>query len=206
MGAGRSEKETYLTRKNNQGDPMRIATISTAAAALMIGGLAATPALAASSNQVVAFTVADGLLAITPGTPATGVSSVLTGGKTTVTIDLGMTTVADTRVNSSGWSVSASTTDFTLTQAPGALSQVIAKTQAKFSVPLAPVSVLGSPAVTFARLDAPTAVDSTGGVASLIVATATGVNTGTFGPQLQITIPNGSAVGAYTGTITQTVV
>ena len=180
--------------------------LSTTAAALVLGGLAATPALASTGSQVVAFTVADGVLAITPGTPAVGVSSLLSGGVTTVTVALGVTTVVDSRIASTGWAVSASTSDFTLTQAPGAAGQLIPRANARFSVPLAPLGVVGTPAPTFARVSSPQAVDAGGNVANLVVATATGVNTGTFAPQLDAVVPNGSAAGAYTGTITQTVV
>lgn len=183
-----------------------VIVLSTTTAALVIGGLAATPALAATGSQVVAFTVADGVLAITPGTPALGATSLLTGGVTTVTVPLGVTTVLDSRIASTGWAVSASTTDFTLTQVPGAPSLVILKANARFSVPLAPVSAVGTPALTFARVSVPQAVDATGTVANLVVATATGINTATFALQLDTVVPNGSPAGAYTGTITQTVV
>ena len=207
MGVNRGRNESGVTRKTTQGEPMRNAVVlSTTAAALVLGGLAATPALAATGSQVVAFTVADGVLAITPGTPALGVGSALSGGVTTVTVALGVTTVLDSRIGSSGWAVSASTTDFTLTQAPGAVGQVIPRANAKFSVPLAPLSVVGTPALTFTRVGTPQSVDANGNVANLVVATATGVNTGTFAPQLDAVVPNGSPAGAYTGTITQTVV
>ena len=183
-----------------------VIVLSTTAAALVLGGLAATPALASTGSQIVAFTVADGVLAITPGTPAVGASSLLSGGVTTVTVALGVTTVLDSRIASTGWAVSAGTTDFTLTQAPGATGQLIPRANAKFSVPLAPLGVVGTPALTFARVSSPQAVDAGGNVANLVVATATGVNTGTFAPQLDAVVPNGSVAGAYTGTITQTVV
>ena len=207
MGLGEERNESEVTRKITQGEPMRnVIVLSTTAAALVLGGLAATPALAATGSQIVAFTVADGVLAITPGTPALGVNSLLSGGVTTVSVALGVTTVLDSRIASTGWAVSASTTDFTLTQAPGATSLVIPKANAKFSVPLAPLSVVGTPALTFARVSAPQAVDATGDVVNLVVATATGVNTGSFAPQLDAVVPNGTPTGAYTGTITQTVV
>ena len=207
MGLGEERNESEVTRKITQGEPMRnVIVLSTTAAALVLGGLAATPALAATGSQIVAFTVADGVVAITPGTPALGVNSLLSGGVTTVSVALGVTTVLDSRIASTGWAVSASTTDFTLTQAPGAPGQLIPRANAKFSVPLAPLSVVGTPALTFARAASPQAVDANGNVANLVVATATGVNTATFAPQLDAVVPNGSPSGAYTGTITQTVV
>jgi hypothetical protein len=172
-----------------------------AAAALLMNGFALTPASAASGNQPVSFTVLGGTLAITPGTPAVGVNSVINGGVTTVTVPLGVTTVLDTRIGSTGWAVSASTTDFTQTlPAVG----TIAKTLAKFSVPIAPVATVGSP--TFTYVSTPTAVDAGGNLSNLVVATASGVNTATFTPQLDVTVPNGSATGVYTGTVTQSVV
>ena len=177
-----------------------------ATGALFSCGLFAAPASAATGIEPIAFTVLDGTLAITPGTAAAGATSALVGGSTGVTVGLGLTTVTDTRINSAGWSVGAATTDFALTQAPGATAQVIAMANAKFSVPLAPVGVVGTPAATFTRRSAPTAVDASGNLASLVVATATGVNTATFSPQLDIAVPNGSATGAYTATVTQTVV
>ena len=174
--------------------------------AVLAGGLLATPASAATGTEQVAFTVVDGTLAITAGTAAVGATSALVGGSTGASVGLGLTTVSDTRINSAGWSVSAATTDFTLTQAPGAPTQTIPLANAKFSVPVAPVSVVGAPAVTFTRRATPTAVDASGNVAGIVVATAIGVNTATFSPQLDTAVPNGSATGAYTGTITQTVV
>lgn len=166
--------------------------------ALAVAGVLAGPASADASTQAVSFTVVSGTLAITPGTPSTGVNSALSGSTTTVTVPLGLTTVADTRVSSSGWSVSASTTDFTQTlPATGTIS----KSNASFSVPLAPIATVGS--ATFTRDSAATAVDGTGTVAGLVVATATGVNTGTFTPQLLVTVPNGSASGVYGATVTQ---
>ena len=175
--------------------------VTAVAAALVVGGLAAAgPASAATSSQVVAFTVAAGTLAITPGTPAVGISAATSGGLTTAAIDLGLTTVADTRISSTGWAVSAATTDFAVT--PG--TSAISKANAKFSVPVAPLSVLGS--ATFTTDAAPTAVDAGGNVANLVVASATGINTATFSPQLAVTVPNGSATGLYTAPITQTVV
>ena len=175
--------------------------LTSVAAALTVGGLAAAgPASAATGSQVVAFTVAAGTLAITPGAPAVGVNASLTGGTTTASIDLGLTTVADTRISSTGWAVSAATTDFTVTPGTGSISRA----NAAFSVPAAPLNVLGS--ATFTTQAAPTAVDASGSVGNLVVATATGITTATFSPRLAVTVPNGSATGIYTATITQTVV
>ena len=174
--------------------------VSTAGLGLVLS--AAVPAFAATGTESVAFTVAAGTLGITPGTAATGTSSALAGGVTTATVALGLSTVTDTRVNSIGWTVGAAVTDFTLASG----TSTVAKAHAAFNLPTAPVSALGAPAVTFTYIATPTAVDATGNLASLVVATAVGVNTGTFSPQLVVTIPNGSAVGAYTSTVTQTVV
>ena len=179
---------------------LALTTVGAACAVLALS--AATPAAADAATQTVAFTVASGTLSITPGTPATGTSSVLTGGATTATVSLGLTTIVDTRINSTGWAVSASTTDFLLS----GTGSTIAKTLAKFAVPIAPTSVLGTPAVTFTSAGTPVATDSTGTVGNLVVAVAVGVNTGTFSPQLIALVPNGSGVGSYTSTVTQTVV
>ena len=179
----------------------QVRTLAAVGLTLTVVGLAG-PALADSQPQTVGFTVVSGTLSITPGTPASGTPSALAGGVTTVTVPLGLTSIIDTRINSVGWAVSAGTTDFLLS----AGSRTVTKSHATFNVPVAPVSVLGSPAVTFVYAVAPTPVDATGTVSNLVVATATGVNTGTFSPQLVVTIPNGSAPGAYTSTVTQTVV
>lgn len=182
---------------------LQVRVRTTAGIALAVGAIAlAGPALASSQTQAIAFTVANGTLSITPGTPATGTTSALAGGVTTVTVALGLTSIIDTRINSVGWAVSAATTDFV----PSAGSGTVTKSHAAFAVPVAPVSALGSPAVTFVYAATPTAVDATGTTGNLVVATATGVNTGTFSPELVVTIPNGSAAGAYTSTVTQTVV
>ena len=180
---------------------LALTTVGAACAVLALS--TATPAAADAASQTVAFTVASGTLSITPGTPATGTSSVLAGGTTTATVSLGLTTIVDTRINSTGWAVSASTTDFLLS---GGTGSTITKTHAKFAVPVAPTSVLGTPAVTFSSAGTPVATDSTGTVGNLVVAVAVGVNTGTFIPQVIALIPNGSGVGSYTSTVTQTVV
>ena len=168
----------------------------------LLTGLTSAPAHAATGTEDVAFTVLTGTLSITPGAPAVGATASLSGGTTTATVGLGLTTVVDTRVASTGWAASANTTDFNTATGSGWM----ARTQSKFSVPNAPVSVIGTPAVTFSYLANPTAVDSVGTVGGLVVATAVGVNTGTFSPVLTVVIPNGSTPGAYLGVVTQTVV
>lgn len=167
-------------------------------AALAITG---APAMAADGTTTTTFTVVDGSLAIVTTAAATGVNTVLSGTSKVADISLGVTTINDTRSNSTGWSYSAKTTDFASTTS----TATVPKTSAAFSIPSAPTSTLGSP--TFpTRVSTPTTVDSTGSSGVLLKADATGVNDATFTPYLRVSVSSATPLEIFTGTVTQSVV
>lgn len=165
---------------------------------LSVLALAATaaPAQAATGTTTVPLTVVDGSLAIVSTVAATGVSSAITGTSREISSSLGLTTITDTRAASTGWTLTASTTDFTNSAASPAVT--ILKANAKFSVPDAPITLLGT--ATYTRTSSP----NTSG--SLVVSSASGINTATVLPLLTVSVPNTAATGLYTGTVTQSVV
>jgi hypothetical protein len=209
---------------------MRKALVLTIAAAALAGGLAA-PALAAgpvcnpangdvcSGVTQVAFAVLPnvGTLSIVP-TPATAGAGGVAGNPIastgldtakTVTVPLGVTTVLDTRTASTGWTMSASASNFA--QAAPATA-TISKNFAKFSVPVAPAlpttgltGLTGIAVPTFTGYNAGAAPASDGsGNATLLTATATGINAAAFIPVLTVDV-TGATAGVYTGTVTQSV-
>lgn len=155
---------------------------------------AATPAQAAEGTTTVALTVVDGTLAIVTTAAAPGASSALVGTNRIITAPLGQTTITDTRAASKGWSLSATTTAFT----PTLGGANIPASAAKFSLVEAPVKTLGT--ATYTHTSSP---NSSGALAT---AAAEGVNTTTVLPVLTVDVPATAAAGAYTGTVTQSVV
>lgn len=185
---------------------MRKALALGTAAASLSGLALAAPASAActddalnvcSGTTTVAFTVDAGTIAIATTPAASSATQALTGATTDVTASLGLTTVTDTRISGSGWSVSASAGTFTGTDAT-----TIPGSAASFFVPAAPISVLGGH--TLART-ATTAADAVAGGAALVTSTGAGVNTATFVPSVKVNIPTGTTAVAFTGTVTQSV-
>lgn len=174
-----------------------------AAAALVAVAALAAPASAASGTTTVALTVADGTLAIVTTPAAAAASSALVGTGRVVTAPLGETTITDTRSGSTGWTLSASTSAFAAVASVTDLTPVVGgasipASAAKFSLSAAPTKVLGT--VTYTH----TASPSSSG--SLAVATASGVNTTTVLPVLTVEVPSATPTGAYSGTVTQSVV
>lgn len=180
----------------------KILTVGVAVAPLVGMTIAAAPASAACTQgdlkcgtTTVALTVLDGQLVISTTAVAAGASSSLVGTERVITAPLGLTTVTDTRAGSSGWVLSASTTDFSRT-VPSAAT--IPASAAKFYVQAAPTKVLGT--VTYTSTTTP---DASG---TLVDADATGVNTTEVVPVLQVTVPEAAGTGVYAGTVTQSVV
>lgn len=167
-----------------------------------LGAATAAPALAVDGTTTVSFTVVDGTLAIVPTPAATAVSTSLIGTARVADIILGATTITDTRTSSTGWTYSATTSDYTST-AVGATA--IPKTAASFWIPDAPVRALGTQTIG-TRVSSPTAVNTSGGSGTLLTSTGTGVNDAVFTPRLRVTIPSSSALALFTGTVTQSVV
>jgi hypothetical protein len=181
-------------------------SLALAATAALCAGLAALAGPADAACTVgdttcsnVTFTVTGGVISINAPTNATAGSTVAGASGGTLAIDLGNTVVTDARVPTTGWSVTATASDFTAASTGG----TIAKTDAAFSVPSAPTSVNGCTSFP-TRVTAPMAVNSSGTTPSAILTcTAIGVNNATYNPRLTVTIPANSTAGTYTGTVTQ---
>lgn len=200
---------------------MRKAFTFTAAAAAFTGSaLVAAPAFAAcpddlgcTTSTITAVTVGTGTLSIAAVAPVGVVAGVTdpvatlsapttssTSGITTSSGSLPLTTVTDTRLSSTGWTVTASTTAFTLVGG----TATIPASGAKFSASGASAT-LGDPAL------AVTSTPTGAGSAALVVASvksgasSIGANTVAYTPAIQVTIPNGTAAGVYTATVTQSV-
>jgi len=167
-------------------------TLGTVALSALALAATAAPAQAATGTTTVALTVLDGTLAIVTTPAALGASSSIIGTGRQISAPLGLTTITDTRAASTGWSLSASTTAFTVGSAS------IPASAAKFSLSEAPLNVLG--ANTYSSTTTP---NSSG---ALTTATASGINTATLLPVLTVDVPNSAATGVYAGTVTQSVV
>lgn len=187
--------------------PVRKALATAASAAVLIGVAAASPASAECSDNVlnvcsgtttVAFTPGAGTIAILATPVAVDPTQVVTGSGANVTMSLGLTTVTDTRLASSGWSVSASTTDF----APAGGGTAIPAANAKFFTPAAPTAALGTP--TFSR-NGTSAANAISGGSALVSASHSGPSTTTYTPSIVIAVPSGSSSVLYSGTVTQSV-
>lgn len=168
-------------------------------------GLAATPAAAACSDNVlnvcsgtttVALVVDAGTIAIATTPAATNLTSVLSGTDNVQTVSLGLTTVTDTRLTSTGWTVSATSSALT-----NGGSSILASATS-FYVPAAATSVLGGHTIT---RQATTAGDAVASGAALVTDTGSGVNTATFTPYMKVVVPSGTSALTYTGTVTQSV-
>jgi hypothetical protein len=178
--------------------------VALAAAAALLAGLVAMASPASAACAVsdplcsnVSFTVAAGTIALVAPAAATGGTATVSGSGATVDISLGATTVTDARVGSTGWSVSATASDFATT------GGTITKSHAEFSVP-ADATGTGLCA-TRTRKSTPTAVDTNGTVAAIIACTSIGASSATYIPVLTVVVPAGSVAGTYTGTVTQSV-
>lgn len=180
--------------------------LTTAVAAIGVG-LAASPASAACTDNVlnvcassttVAIAVEAGTIAIVATPAATNLASVITGTTNVQTVDLGLTTVTDTRLTSTGWTVSAASTVLT----PTVTGTAIPASAASFYVPAAGTNVVGTNTVTRA---ATTAAGAVANGVTLVSSSGSGVNTTTYTPYLKLTIPSGTAALSYTATVTQSV-
>lgn len=174
----------------------KVTALVTAAAATLAVTALATPAQAADGDTTVSLTVVDGTLAIATTPAAAGVNSEIVGTGRTFTAPLGLTTVTDTRAASTGWSLSARTTAFTLTGG----TATIPATAATFSLLAAPTNTVGT------NTYSGTATAASPSSGALTTATASGINTAETTPVLHVAVPNSAAVGIYTGTVTQSVV
>lgn len=167
------------------------------ALAAAVAGLV-LPGSAEAADTAVTFTVNAGALSVSSSASAALSNATATTAGTSVTGQLGSTTVTDNRAAAAGaWSVSVSSTDFT---APGELT--IAKGQASAYSGLAT-------ATTGTTVFVPTTVANAVNLGSAgTLASATGVlgaSSVTYNPTLTVTIANSVQAGDYSGTVTQTV-
>jgi hypothetical protein len=141
-----------------------------------------------------------GSLTFTNVLPAAGATQDLQKGA-----DLTLTTVTDTRLAGTAWSVTANVSEFSDGAAP--TPHLIPRSALKLSVPGAPLKVLGAAGMTIDRKGTATAVNGTSGdLAGLVSASATGgLNTVEYTPHIDITVPAGTPAGTYTGVLTQSV-
>jgi hypothetical protein len=176
---------------------MRIRALALPLAAGLFTALAVgAPASADTTGTTpVTFEVTGGALNITVPTGTVNLGSVpASTSAQTVSAQLGDVTVTDDRDGTTGWTVTASATDFTGPQnisvsAPGSSSYVPG--------PIATTGTVNAAGSTLSPLYPPGPVVTATGVS--------GVNTATWNPTISVTVPAGALVGTYSSTVTHDV-
>jgi hypothetical protein len=181
---------------------MRKALLASGLAGLALAVGVATPASAEDTIVTVTVAATDGLTIVVPATaslPAGTPGSTITG-------PLGPVTVTDSRaLLDATWGVTVVTSSFITGTAPATTAETI---------PAANVSYWSGPATAVTgNGTAPTpgqplvanAVPIPAAVTAFSQTGAIGDNTATWNPRLIISIPAGNIAGAYTGTVTHTV-
>jgi hypothetical protein len=178
-----------------------------------IGGIALTPVAASAAtagpavlaysstasasdpNTTVTFTVSSGALSMTaPATVDLGTNA----PGTTISGSLGTVTVTDNRaLLSAAWTVVASSSDWTT--GAGTLAETIRAGNVGYDpgviTPTGTITVAGTTVAALAGLPA-----------AVVTATAgTGDNSATWDPTIAVAVPAAAVVGAYTGTLIQSV-
>lgn len=162
-----------------------------AASAVVLSGIAALPAQAATGDTVTTFAVAGGTLSI--AVQATADLGTGTTGTASVSGQLGNVSVTDARGGRAGWSAKATSTTFTTgTGNPASTSVsynagVITTTGTSVMPPAVPVTLSATPA---------TVVSPTSQI---------GNNTASWNPTLTVSLPSNALAGSYTGTINTSV-
>jgi hypothetical protein len=187
---------------------MRASVAGVAAAALVAGVVGmASPASAACTvgDQTcsnITFTISAGTLTLVAPSAASGTNTI-SGSGGVVDMSIGATVVNDTRLTSTGWSVSATASNFV------SGGNTILKTASAFSVPnaiTAPTGVTGlATCAASTRKTTPTTVDAGGTTAAIVSCTSAGTSGATYTPELLVTLPSTVVAGTYTGTVTQSV-
>lgn len=198
--------------------------IATAAGvALLAGGLLAPAASAAETGgTVTTFTLTNGFLSIsvptgdntTPVSLGAADATLLSGVQASGS--LGDTTVTDERNSTTGWTVTASSTDFTQILDGSGLAPVTADTVAASNVgiviPTASIVVNGGE-VLGGTLFTPTAgttgaaggaIGNTVADLSTILTALDTTNSVKYNPTITVTVPADTANGTYRATVTQT--
>lgn len=178
-----------------------IALAGPASAACVAGDTSCATTLVAVP-VINAGTLAIAAAPVTVGTSLSlGTTTTSSAGLPVISGALTLTTVTDTRLSSTGWSVTATADAFSATI--GTATATIPGSAASFTVPTA-VATLGSPTLT-------PATSSVGNGGAIITAgpptgsTTLGPNTVQFTPSIKVSIPAGTALATYTGTVTQSV-
>jgi hypothetical protein len=181
---------------------MRKAILLGTAALAVAGAAFATPASAVPLGGDTTVTFAVGTAGGVSILPAPAVVALPSGNS-----EIGALTsvVTDLRVAGGGWTDTISSTDFALVGAtsPSGTSLVPA-TAAKIYTTSATVAIPGTATITNLHTDLASALSLATTGQELLSATTTNANVTTLVSTLQIDV-TGKAVGAYTGTITQTV-
>jgi hypothetical protein len=158
--------------------------LATASSAIALAG--ALPASADTTTTT--FSLTGGDLTLSVGANAALTNEASDVAASTITGTLGAVSVTDARGGTAGWVASAASTTFT--GAGLSVSDDVAYTNGT-------VATTGTSSVA--------GVTAASITSSAPVATATGVsgnNTATWDPTLDVSMPAGALVGAYTGTVT----
>ncbi len=166
--------------------------------AATVTGLALSVAVAAPASAVdttTTITLTAGSLTIAAPATAAGTASVAPGS--TMTVNMGETTVTDARGSLAGWSVTGSSTNFV-------------KTDTAYSMPNTLFTwATGPVATTTGGILAGVSAGAGGSMgAAFVVAVASpaaGGGTFTYTPTVAGVVPVNMVTGAYVGTITQSV-
>lgn len=163
--------------------------IATLTIAGVVGGFASP---AAADDTAVTFTLTGGSLTLSVAATAALTDEPSGVAANTITGTLGTVTVTDARGGTAGWVASAASTTFT---GQGlSVSDGVTYTSGEVTA-TGTSTVVGATAVTITSQAA--------------VATATGVsgnNTASWNPTLDVSMPAGALAGAYTGTVTTSLV
>ncbi|TDC60768.1 hypothetical protein E1258_13785 [Micromonospora sp. KC207] len=183
---------------------MRTRTILAATAAATTAALVASPALAAPTDDTTAtFDVLAGTLDI--DAPATADLGSGAPG-TTITGQLGVVTVSDTRAtgDDASWTASVTSTDFT-TGTATATETVPATAVDYWSGPATATSGTGT--FTPGQINSAAAVplDNVTPVTAFTHTGGTGLNSASWNPTLEVSVPSVNQSGTYTGTVTHSV-
>jgi hypothetical protein len=168
-----------------------------AAAATLLAGTA-LPASAATigspSDTTATFTIVGGDLTLAVGAAAALGNS--TSGDTSITGSLGTASVSDARGDTASWTVSAASTTFVLAIDPDAGS-----TSTATLYTAAQTAKVGTVTLAYG-----TAVDISGASAVVTATAVSGNNSATWTPTLDVTMPSTARAGAYSGTVTTSII
>jgi hypothetical protein len=168
-----------------------------AGSAALVGGLALPASATPPGDTSVTFDITGGSLSVTPqDTASLGDNA---AGTTDVSGQLGVVTVTDDRNGSLGWTVTASSTEFSGTMAgnTGAASTEVDYTSGALD---------NSTSVGASTVHSDGQVQIDNGAADVADATAVdGDNVATWDPTLDVTMPADALSDTYSGTVTTSV-